>query len=323
MAREVFYKYNPNTLSYERIYPSVGARIFSVCKYLLLSILIGIGFFLIFYHFFESPREKKLREDNEQMATQYRILSHRLDEALEVMSDVQQRDNNLYRIIMQANPIDSKARNAGIDNDSHYKELQNLANADLIVSSTKKLDLLRRQLYVQSTSFNEVMEMVKQNEDRISCMPAIQPISNKDLKRTASGYGWRIDPIYHTRKFHAGMDFAANTGTPVYSTANGTVIFTGWKQGYGNTVIVDHGYNYRTLYGHLSKIDTKRGKKVVRGEVIAEVGSTGKSTGPHLHYEVIYKGKHQNPINYYFFDLSPEDYDMMIQLAENNGLVMD
>ena len=215
MARKVFYKYNPNTLSYERIYPSVGARIFSVCKYLLLSILIGIGFFLIFYHFFESPREKKLREDNEQMATQYRILSHRLDEALEGMSDVQQRDNNLYRIIMQANPIDSKARNAGIDNDSHYKELQNLANADLIVSSTKKLDLLRRQLYVQSTSFNEVMEMVKQNEDRISCMPAIQPISNKDLKRTASGYGWRIDPIYHTRKFHAGMDFAANTGTPV------------------------------------------------------------------------------------------------------------
>lgn len=138
MARKVFYKYNPNTLSYERIYPSVGARIFSVCKYLLLSILIGIGFFLVFYQFFESPREKKLREDNEQMATQYRILSHRLDEALEVMGDVQQRDNNLYRIIMQANPIDSKTRNAGIDNDSHYKELQNLANADLIVSSTKK-----------------------------------------------------------------------------------------------------------------------------------------------------------------------------------------
>lgn len=184
------------------------------------------------------------------MATQYRILSHRLDEALDVMGDVQQRDDNLYRVIMQANPIDSKARNAGIDNDSHYRDLQNLPNADLIISSTKKLDLLRRQLYVQSTSFNEVAEMVKQNDDRISRMPAIQPISNKDLKRTASGYGWRIDPIYHTRKFHAGMDFSANTGTPVYATANGTVTFTGWKQGYGNTVIIDHGYNYRTLYGH-------------------------------------------------------------------------
>ena len=198
------------------------------------------------------------------MATQYRILSHRLDEALDVMGDVQQRDDNLYRVIMQANPIDSKARNAGIDNDSHYRDLQNLPNADLIISSTKKLDLLRRQLYVQSTSFNEVAEMVKQNDDRISRMPAIQPISNKDLKRTASGYGWRIDPIYHTRKFHAGMDFSANTGTPVYATANGTVTFTGWKQGYGNTVIIDHGYNYRTLYGHLNKIDAKRGKKVVR-----------------------------------------------------------
>ncbi len=323
MARKVFYKYNPSTLSYERIYPSLGARIWSVCKYLLASLLFGAGIFLLFYHFFESPREKKLRADNEQMATQYRILSHRLDEALEVMSDVQQRDDNLYRIVMQANPIGSEARNAGIDNDSHYRELQSLPNADLIISSTKKLDLLRRQLYVQSTSFNEVMEMVKKNDDRISRMPAIQPISNKDLKRTASGYGWRIDPIYHTRKFHAGMDFSANTGTPVYSTANGTVVFTGWKQGYGNTVIIDHGYNYRTLYGHLSKIDTRKGKKVVRGEVIAKVGSTGKSTGPHLHYEVIYKGKHQNPINYYFFDLSPEDYDLMIQIAENSGLVMD
>ncbi len=322
MARKVYYKYNPSTLTYERIYPSFGARIFAIFRYLILGIIIGVLFFGIFYYFIESPRERKLRQDNEQMATQYRILEHRLDEALEVMNDVQQRDDNLYRIIMQAEPIDEAARNAGI-NDSHYRELRSLNNADLIVSSTQKLDLLRRQLYVQSNSFDEIMELVKKNDDRISCMPAIQPISNKDLKRTASGYGWRIDPIYHTRKFHAGMDFAANTGTSVYATANGKVVFTGRKQGYGNTVIIDHGYNYRTLYAHLHKITTKRGKKVVRGEVIAEVGSTGKSTGPHLHYEVLYNGKHQNPINYYFFDLTPEDYDLMIQLAENNGLVMD
>ena len=323
MARKIYYKYNPNTLTYERVYLSIGARVWSAVRYLFFCVLLGVVFFLLFDKFYESPREKKLREDNEQMNTQYRILSHRLDEALEVMNDVQQRDDNLYRIIMQANPIDAETRNAGIANDSHYRELQNLGDADLIVSSTKKLDLLRRQLYVQSNSFNEIVELTRKNDDRINCLPAIQPISNKDLKRTASGYGWRIDPIYHTRKFHAGMDFAANTGTQVYSTANGTVVFTGWKQGYGNTVIIDHGYNYRTLYGHLSKITTKRGKRVVRGEVVAEVGSTGKSTGPHLHYEVIYQGKHQNPINYYFFDLTPEDYDLMIQLAENNGLVMD
>lgn len=322
MARKI-YQYNPNTLTYERVYLSVGARVWAVVRYLLFCVALGAVFFLLFDKFYESPREKKLREDNEQMNTQYRILSHRLDEALEVMNDVQQRDDNLYRIIMQANPIDAETRNAGIANDSHYRELQNLGDAELIVSSTKKLDLLRRQLYVQSNSFNEIMELARKNDDRINCLPAIQPISNKDLKRTASGYGWRIDPIYHTRKFHAGMDFAANTGTQVYSTANGTVVFTGWKQGYGNTVIIDHGYNYRTLYGHLSKITTTRGKRVVRGEVVAEVGSTGKSTGPHLHYEVIYQGKHQNPINYYFFDLTPEDYDLMIQLAENNGLVMD
>ncbi|MCD8288244.1 MAG: M23 family metallopeptidase [Porphyromonadaceae bacterium] len=323
MARKVFYRYNPNTLAYERIYPSIGARLVSWGKHVLVGLLVGVVFFLIFYHLFESPQEKKLRADNEQMVTQYRIFSHRLDEALEVMDDIRQRDDNLYRIIVQADPIDNKIRNGGVKNSSLYKELQDLSNAGLVISSAQKLDLLSRQLYVQSISFDEIMEMAKRNEDRINRTPAIQPISNKDLKRTASGYGWRIDPIYNVRKFHAGMDFAANLGTPVYATADGTVSYAGWKQGYGNTVMIDHGYGYQTLYGHLSKIDTKVGRKVVRGEMIAEVGSTGKSTGPHLHYEVRYKGHYQPPINYYFFDLSPEDYDLMTQMAENNGLVMD
>ena len=199
----------------------------------------------------------------------------------------------------------------------------NLSDADLVVATTQKVEQLNRQLYVQTNSINELVKLGQQNEDRINCLPAIQPVSNKDLKRTASGYGLRIDPIYKTRKFHEGMDFAADIGTPVYVTGNGTVVETGWKQGYGKTIVINHGYGYKTRYAHLSHISVRNGQKVIRGEEIGLVGNTGKSTGPHLHYEVIYKGKHDNPINYYFFDLSPADYDRMIQIAENQGRVMD
>lgn len=257
------------------------------------------------------------------MRSQYKLLSHRLDEALDVMADVRERDANLYRVILQADPISAAVWNAGTDNMSRYQDLMNLSDADLVVATTQKVEQLNRQLYVQTNSINELVKLGQQNEDRINCLPAIQPVSNKDLKRTASGYGLRIDPIYKTRKFHEGMDFAADIGTPVYVTGNGTVVETGWKQGYGNTIVVNHGYGYKTRYAHLSRISVRNGQKVVRGEEIGLVGNTGKSTGPHLHYEVIYKGKHDNPINYYFFDLSPADYDRMIQIAENQGRVMD
>ena len=168
-----------------------------------------------------------------------------------------------------------------------------------------------------------MVDLAYQQEDRIKHLPAIQPVSNKDLKHTASGYGWRVDPIYNTRKFHEGMDFSAAIGTPVYATGNAVVKETGWQQGYGNTIVLDHGYGYITRYAHLSQIMVSKGQQVVRGENIGKVGNTGKSTGPHLHYEVIYKGQVQNPVNYYFMDLTPEEYDRMIQIAENQGRVMD
>ena len=239
------------------------------------------------------------------------------------MADIQQRDDNLYRVILQADPIDASVRNAGIGNMTRYTELMKLNDADLVVSTTRKLDQLARQVYVQSNSLDELVKLGQTQEDRLKCIPAIQPVSNKDLKRTASGYGLRIDPIYKTRKFHEGMDFAAETGTPVYATGNGKVAEAGWKQGYGNSVLINHGYGYQTRYAHMSKILVRPGQEIKRGEEIGLVGSTGKSTGPHLHYEVIYKGKHDNPINYYFFDLSPEDYDRMVQIASNQGMVMD
>ncbi|MFL1684800.1 MULTISPECIES: M23 family metallopeptidase [Bacteroidales] len=323
MKRKIFYIYNPNTLSYERVYPSFRKKIFTVLRHLIIGIIIGFLIFTIFNYFIDSPQERLLKQENQTIKAQYKLLSRRLDEALKVMSDIQQRDDNLYRVILQAEPINAAVRNAGLNNEAQYKELMKLSDAELIVSTTRKVDLLTRQLYVQSNSIDELVKLGQQQEDRLKSIPAIQPISNKDLKKTASGYGLRIDPIYNTRKFHAGMDFASDIGTPVYATGNGTIIETGWKQGYGNTILIDHGYDYKTRYAHLSAIKVKNGQKVSRGEEIGLVGNTGKSTGPHLHYEVLYKGKHDNPINYYFFDLSPQDYDKMIQIASNQGRVMD
>ena len=196
-------------------------------------------------------------------------------------------------------------------------------DAELLVSKTQKVDLLSLQLYIQSNSFEELIDFCKTHEDKLRKLPAIQPVSNKDLKRTASGYGWLLDPIYKTRRFHEGMDFSAAIGTPVFATGDGKVIASGYQQGYGNTVEIDHGYGYKTVYAHLHKIKVKKGATVSRGDEIGEVGNTGKSTGPHLHYEVRLKGKPMNPVNYYFMDLTPEEYDEMIQIASNHGQVMD
>ena len=201
--------------------------------------------------------------------------------------------------------------------------LMDMADAELVVNTTQKMDLLTKQLYIQSRSFDDVVKLCRQHDEMLRCIPAIQPISNKDLKRTASGYGRRVDPIYGTVKFHEGMDFSANIGTEVYATGDGTVVSVGWESGYGKTIVIDHGFGYVTRYAHLQDYRTRKGKKVVRGEVIGEVGNTGKSTGPHLHYEVHVKGQVVNPVNYYFMDLSADDYDRMIQLAANHGKVLD
>jgi murein DD-endopeptidase MepM/ murein hydrolase activator NlpD len=193
----------------------------------------------------------------------------------------------------------------------------------LVLSVSRKMDLLERQLYLQSKSFDEIVALCRNQEDRLQCIPAIQPVADKNLKQVASGYGWRTDPIYNTRKFHSGMDFSANKGTDVFVTGNGRVISAGWQQGYGQCIDVDHGYGYVTRYGHLSKINVFKGRVVKRGDKIGEVGSTGKSTGPHLHYEVLLRGVPQNPADYYFMDLTPEAYDELIQRSENVGQVMD
>ena len=293
-------------------------------KTALFSILAAaVGFFACFL-FVDPPHTvRKLGEENSRLLTQYNVLGHRLDDAMGVLSDIQQRDDNLYRVLLMADPVSKQARQAGFGGTNRYEELEDLQNADLVIDVTQKMDLLTKQLYIQSSSFDEVVEFFRNHEDMLAHLPAIMPISNRDLKHTASGYGWRVDPVYGTRKFHHGMDFTCDKGTPVYATADGTVVQTDWQSGYGMTITIDHGYGYRTRFAHLSAYKVRRGDKVVRAQLIALSGNTGKTTGPHVHYEVYLKDHDVNPVNYYFMDLDAEHYEEIVQLAENHGKMLD
>jgi murein DD-endopeptidase MepM/ murein hydrolase activator NlpD len=322
MAKPKFH-FNSATLTYERVDNLFKQRFKRFLIHFLSSLSLGILFFVAFIFIFNSPREKELIKENKALLAQYSLLNKRFDFMQEVLTDIQQRDNNMYRVIYQADPIDPSVREAAYGGAERYKNLMNMSNSDVMIDVTKKMDILAKQLYAQSLSFDEIVNLAKTNEDKLKCIPAIQPILNKDLTRTASGYGMRIDPIYGTSKFHAGMDFSAPTGSDIYATGNGTVTFTGWKQGYGNTVIINHGYSYETVYAHMHAITTREGTKINRGDIIGYVGNTGKSTGPHLHYEVRYKDQAVDPRNYYFMDLSPEEYDAMIQISSNYGQVFD
>ena len=324
MAKKAFYIYNPQSLTYERVFPSLWKRVLIITRNLLVGVAIGAGgFWALMYYVLDSPKEMELKKENRLARTQYNFLAKRLDNVLDVLKDIQQRDDNMYRAIFHADPINPSIRNSVGGGVGKYEYLMELSNPDLIVQTSKKMDLIAKQIYVQSKSFDEILNLSKQQKDRLLHIPSIQPVANKDLKRVASGYGTRIDPIYGTMRFHAGMDFSAPIGTDIYSTGDGVVTWADWRQGYGMCIIIDHGYGFETLYAHMSEYVAKVGQKVKRGELIGKVGSTGKSTGPHLHYEVHVKGKADNPSKYYFMDLTPEEYDQMLQIAANHGQVMD
>ena len=323
--RKVYYIFNPDTRTYDRVYPNLAQRLLTILRRAMLFIIFGGLAFLVFHIFVDKPSVEKLENENSQILAQYEILSKRLDNAMLVLKDIQQRDDNLYRVMLDAEPLSPDVRDAGYGGTNRYDELLKMDNSELLVETTQKLDLLEKQLYLQIKSFDEIVALDKDSKTRLRHTPAIQPIANRDLKRTASGYGYRIDPVYNVRTFHKGMDFSCDKKTPVYATADGVVESAKWMSGYGYTVIIDHGYGYKTLYAHLldKKFLVKKGQKVVRGEKIALSGNSGKSTGPHLHYEVIAKGSHVNPINYYFMDLDADGYDQMLQMAENHGKIYD
>ena len=323
MGKKIFYRYNETTELYERVYPTAKERAMVVLRHFAVGIAIGIFIFIVVYYWIDFPREKELKLENKELLTRYKLLSDRLDRSIAVMEDLSRRDDNFYRVMMQADPIGTAARYAGLENEARYNELRSLTDADLIIFLTKKMDLLEKQIYVQSISFNELVTLARSQDETILHIPAIRPIPEKAMKQMASGYGYRRDPVYGISKFHEGLDFACDIGTPVYATGNGTVIEAGWNSGYGNMVVISHGYNYTTRYAHLSKMLVTKGATVKRGDKIAETGNTGKSTGAHLHYEVRFKGAPQNPINYYYLDITPDEYDALVREADNAGHVMD
>ncbi|MFI3296290.1 MAG: M23 family metallopeptidase [bacterium] len=316
------YQFNPETLSFERVENTAKSRLKKVAIHTFTSSFIGFLMFLGVSAVIDSPEEIQLQNDLTSLELQYNLLDKKLDRVNGVLNDLAQRDNNLYRVIFQADPISDVVRTSTFDNNNRFEELTKTSTTNLLTTTSKKLDEIEKQLYIQINSYDEIEVLLKTNAEKLQYIPAIQPILNKDLTRIASGYGWRMHPIYRIKKKHEGMDFTANTGTDIYATGNGKVIYSGWKQGYGNTVIIDHGFGYKTLYAHMSKIKVKEGQEVKRADIIGLVGSTGVSSGPHLHYEVRINDVPVNPLNYYFLDLSPEEYDRMIQIANNAGNVM-
>lgn len=317
------YKINPETLALEQVEHGLRYWLRQTGIYILGGIVLGVVFLYLFLYFFPSPREKQLLKEKETIQSQMEVLNSQVDQMQIVMADLQQRDDNLYRVLFGAEPIPLSIRQGTQRKIDYYEQIARMTNNQMVADLTLKVDMLEKEMYVQVKSFDEILELTKTKEIRMEHIPSIQPVMNKDLKRVASGYGMRIDPVYHVRRFHQGMDFTAPTGTEIFATGDAKVEFAGWKQGYGNTVILDHGYGYKTLYAHCYKTLVRKGQKVRRSDVIALVGNTGKSTGPHLHYEVRLNNKAVDPRNYYFSDLSPEEYDQMIQLSNNFGQMLD
>ncbi len=323
MAR-IKYRFNTKTLSYEKIEADWKQRSLKISTFLVASIFVGLIFFFIGAKYFDSPKEKLLKQENSQLKAQYDILNMRMSQAEEVLADVQKRDDDIYRVILEAEPIPKEIRTAGFGGVNRYKKLQGLKNSDLIVESSKKLDQITKQLYIQSKSYDDVIEMAMAKEKMIASIPAIQPVSNKDLKRMASGYGMRMHPIYKRMKLHTGMDFSAERGTEIYATGAGKVIHAEIsRRGYGNNVIIDHGYGYQTLYAHMSSFEVRVGQEITRGQIIGYVGNTGTSVAPHLHYEVIKDGQKVNPVNFYFNDLTPEEYERIIEFSSQQTQSFD
>jgi murein DD-endopeptidase MepM/ murein hydrolase activator NlpD len=321
---KVKFRYNPETLSYDRIETGFKYYISRIFFHFLFGAVLGLVYFLGYSYLVDSPEEKRLIRENARLTTQIEIMGKNIDQMAMVLDDMQLRDENIYRVIFQADSIPNSIRKAGFGGVNRYEALEDLGNAELVISTAKKLDVIMKQAYVQSRSFDEIVDLAKRKEDLLKATPAIMPISNKDLKRTASGWGYRIHPIYKTRRFHSGMDFSAPIGTEIYSTGDGVVSkITQEKTGYGKRIEVNHGFGYFTLYAHLDAFNVKRGQKVKRGDVIGFVGNSGTSTAPHLHYEVHVKNKKVNPSHYYFNDLSAEEYEEMIRISSNSNQTFD
>lgn len=323
---KIKYKFNTKSLTYEKVTVSFFKRLWQALSYLATGLVFATIAIFIAYNYFDlnSPKEKQLKREMAELSLQYELLNNRMGEVSEVLDDIQERDNNIYRTIFEAEPIPITIRKAGFGGVERYKELQGYDNSELMIATNIRLDRLSKQLYIQSKSFDEVAKLVKNKAQLLASIPAIQPISNEELKHQPSGYGWRTHPIYKTPEFHPGMDFASPEGTEIHATGDGIVTRAdNMAQGYGNHVVLDHGYGYETLYGHMSKLAVHVGQQIKRGQLIGYVGSTGLSTAPHVHYEVHKNGQTVNPINFYYNDLTPEQYQKLIEISSQSSQSFD
>lgn len=312
-----FFRYNQETLTYDRVYISMSQKIWIVFRQLIIGIGMGAILFAIATYAFDSPQEKQLKTDNKLLHTQYDILRKRIAENEKILADLQQRDDQMYRAFFNADPIPASIRRPGFGGTNRYEALLNMPSSDLVISTTRNLDIMTKELYVQSNSYDELIGLLKNNDERIKCIPAIRPVIVDDNKLYSSGFGMRNHPISGERMMHTGIDINVGAGSPIYATGNGIVESASIKGGYGNCVVIDHGFGYKSLYGHCKEMSVKPGQKVVRGQKIATVGMTGYAKGNHVHYEVLVKGKHDNPAKYFFMDLSQEDYNEVLFISES------
>lgn len=321
---KIGYRFNPETLSYDKIHVSIKKKLWSLVVKFFSSLSLALVIFLVVSAIIDSPKEKALKREKEEILAQYHILNNELERMDEMLKNLEIRDDNIYRVIFESEPIDASIRRAGSGGVNRYESLKDMDNAELIINTSKKLDELSKALYIQSKSYDEIETLAKNKIEMLASIPTILPVSLKDPStRIASPYGYRMHPIYKTVKLHAGMDFSGAIGTPIYATGNGKVVYAEIHQGYGKCVLIDHGFKLQTLYGHMSAYNVKAGQKVKRGDIIGYIGNTGMSTGPHIHYEVKRNGIPVDPSNYYFNDLTADEYDKLVTEANNNGQTMD
>jgi len=314
--KNINYKYNPDTLDYEEIRLTLWGKIKTLSYYLIASIVFSIIILSVSFYNIRNYITKEAAKENLSLRQEISVFNKDLNLILDVLNDVQDRDDNIYRAIFETDPYPNHKRQLGTGGNSmKYKKYENMQYEDLVVEIAQKLELIEKKLSSQSKSFDEVFELTKEKQVMLKAIPSIQPISNRDLTRIASGFGLRMHPIYKILKMHKGMDFTAPVGTEIYSTGDGIVEKIGWTGGYGKTILINHGYGYKTRYAHCSKYNCRRGQKVKRGDLIGYVGNTGQSTAPHLHYEVFKNKRQINPVNFFFNDLSAEEYDKVIEIS--------
>ena len=314
--KKVKYFYNTHTLRYEKLETPLRVKLLRIFGFVAAAIVSALIIVSIAFRYIDSPRVKFLENENKGLKTDYALIQKNINTLQQQMNELVKRDNNVYRSVFESSPVPDSARMKAMEKIKEIQLVQSMSENDLVKSIGVQLNRLVLLTNYQKKSYDDIEEMVKNKEKLLAAIPAIQPVSNRDLTRIASGFGTRIDPVYKVPKFHAGLDFTAPIGTPIYATAEGVVSEAGFNAGgYGNRVLINHGYGYETLYGHMVRIKVRAGQKVNRGEVIGWVGSTGKSTGPHCHYEVHKDGTPVDPVYFFYNDLSPEQYDRLLKIA--------